>query len=68
MTAYFRVTVEDLETGDKQVREIAEGDYVLSTFGGCYLDGMNQYRNGTVQLTIRNHAPAGTPREVESDG
>lgn len=66
MTAYFRVTVEDLGTGDKQSIEVAEGDYVLNTFGGCYLDGINQYRNGTVQLTVRGHHPAGEPREATS--
>lgn len=64
MTAYFRITVEDLDTGDKQVREFAEGDYVVTTLGDCYLDRVNTYSNGTVQLTIKNHLPLGSPREV----
>lgn len=64
MTAYFRVTVEDLETGEKHAVEIAEGDYALIPTGSCYLDGQNWYANGTVQLTIKGHHPAGPKREV----
>jgi hypothetical protein len=66
VTAYFRVTVEDLETGDKQAMEVAEGDYALLTFGSCYLDGISVYGNGTVQLNVRDHHPAGPKREVAS--
>ena len=66
MTAYFRVTVEDLETGEKQSREVAEGDYMVIPFGSCYLDGLSQYHTGTVQLTLRGWKPLGPPREVES--
>lgn len=64
MTAYFRVTVEDLETGDKQSVEVAEGDYVLSAFGNCYLDDVSRDANGTVQMTVRGHHPAGPKREA----
>jgi hypothetical protein len=32
VTDWFRVTVEDLQTGDKQVVEVAEGDYVINAF------------------------------------
>jgi hypothetical protein len=63
--AYFRVTVEDLETGEKESIEVSEDDYILNTFGSCYLDGINQYANGTVQLTIRGHRPTGKSRQVE---
>ena len=66
MTAYFRVTVEDLETGDKGVMEVAEGDYMLIPFGSCYLANVAKHANGTVQLTLRDHHPAGPPREVTS--
>lgn len=62
MTAYFRVTVEDLETGDRQVMEVAEGDYLLIPFGSCYLDGVTRHSNGTVQLNVRGHHPAGPAR------
>lgn len=64
MVSYFRVTVEDLDTGDKQAMEIAEGDFLLIPFGGCYLASRSSHANGTVQLTIRDHRPAGPPREV----
>lgn len=64
MTAYFRVTVEDLETGDKQAIEVAEGDYLLIPFGSCYLHGVNYHANGTVQLTVKGYRPAGSPRQV----
>lgn len=62
MTAYFRVTVEDLETGDKQAMEIAEGDYILIPFGSCRLDSAQRWKSGTVQLVLRDHHPAGDPR------
>jgi hypothetical protein len=39
----FRVTVEDLTTGDRQVMEFAPGDYVLIPFGPCYRDGVQVY-------------------------
>lgn len=66
MTAYFRVTVEDLETGETGVMEVAEGDYMLIPFGPCYLDGITRHANGTVQLTVRGHNPAGPARTVPS--
>lgn len=66
MTEWFRVTVEDLQTGDKQVIEVAGGDYVLNTFGGCYLDTMQRYANGTIQVNIRDHAPTAKARPVTS--
>jgi hypothetical protein len=62
VTAYFRVTVEDIETGESSMVEVAEGDYLLVPFGSCYLDGVTQHANGTVQLTIKGHRPAGPPR------
>lgn len=66
MTDYFRITVEDLATGDKQVVEVAEGDFILIPFGGCYLGSANVHANGTVQLTVKNHRPAGPKREATS--
>lgn len=66
MTAMFRVTVEDLETGDKQAMEIAEGDYLLIPFAPCYLDGAQIYPGkGTVVLTIKDHRPAEKSRQVQ---
>lgn len=66
MTDWFRVTVEDLQTGDKQVIEVAEGDYVINAFEPCYLDSMQTYLNGTVQVFIKDHRPAAKPRHPES--
>lgn len=66
MTDWFRVTVEDLQTGDKQVVEVAGGDYVINTFGSCYLDSMQTYMGGTVQVFIKDHRPAAKPRHPES--
>lgn len=66
MTAYFRVTVEDLETGEKQAVEVAEGDFMLIPFGPCYLANAATHANGTVQMTVRDHRPAGPKREVQS--
>lgn len=60
----FRVTVEDLETGEKMVQEVAPGDYVLIPFGSCRLDSVNHYGNGTVQLTLKGHAPQWKPKRV----
>jgi hypothetical protein len=64
MTAYFRITVEDLETGDKQAMEVAEGDYMLIPFGSCQLANTLIHSNGTVQITLRDHFPAGPAREA----
>lgn len=63
-TAYFRVTVEDLETGDRGVMEVAEGDYMLIPFGSCRLDSFVRHANGTVQLVLKGHQPLGDPRQV----
>jgi hypothetical protein len=66
VTDWFRVTVEDLQTGDKQVVEVTEGDYVINTFEPCYLDTRQTYLNGTVQVFIKDHRPADKPRYPES--
>lgn len=49
----IRVTVEDLESGESQSKEI-ENDYILVCAGNYYLAHANEYpRSGTVQLTIK---------------
>lgn len=67
MTEWFRVTVEDLQTGDKQEIEVAAGDYVVNTFGDCYLDTTQRYSNGTIQINIKGHLPQAKPRHGRSD-
>lgn len=60
----FRVTVEDLETGDRNELTIGPGDYVLIPTGSCYLHHAQVSKNGTVQLTLKGYSPGGG----ESDG
>ena len=61
----FRVTVEDLETGDKQAMIVHSGDYMLIPFEPCHLHHTQRSIDGTVQLTIRNHRPQVQARQVE---
>lgn len=44
---YFRITVEDLATGERQVWEIAAGDYMLIPTGDCHVSGFVRHNNGT---------------------
>lgn len=49
----IRVTVEDLETGEEQSREVFN-DYVLVTAGNhCLSDTQIDFSSGTVTLTIK---------------
>lgn len=65
MSHEFRVTVEDLKTGDRQVTDIAAGDYVLTTFAPCHVASMQRYlKAGTVVVTIKDHRPQDAPRHV----
>lgn len=57
MSAGFRVTVEDLDTGEVGVRTVHEGDFILIPFDPCYLSATSRYANGTVQLTLKGHSP-----------
>jgi hypothetical protein len=53
----FRVTVEDLDRGESQSKVVGAGDYMLIPFDPCYLASAQKHANGTVQLTIKGHAP-----------
>lgn len=64
MTDRFRVTVEDLATGDIQTMEVTGGDYMLIPFAPCYLHHTQRSVTGTVQITLRDHKPAGPARVV----
>lgn len=48
----LKVTVEDLETGEKGERVIPDDDYMLITSGSVYLDGTQMYQRTHV-LTIK---------------
>ena len=67
MSNGFRVTVEDLATGQKQSRVVTEGDYMLIPFAPCYLHTAQRYGNGTVMVTLKNHAPRGIGQEASGD-
>lgn len=64
----FRVTVEDLETGDVDTEVVMPGDYTLIPFHPCILDSFVKHANGTVQLTIKGHAPQKAVEAVKTSG
>jgi hypothetical protein len=49
----LRVTVTDLETGDRETTEVAEGDCLLVCHEPCYLHHTSAYANGTHVVTIK---------------
>ncbi|WP_435582896.1 hypothetical protein [Amycolatopsis thermoflava] len=54
----FRVTVEDLDTGEAETRTVAPGDFVLIPLEPCHLSSVSRYeKSGTVQLTLKDHRP-----------
>ncbi len=61
----IRVTVEDLETGETESREIMN-DYIIVTAGECYVSSTQSWKNGTHQLIIkgRNKALEGSHDET----
>lgn len=62
MSKGFRITVEDLDTGETESQIVGEGDYMLIPFAPCYLHSAQHYGNGTVTVTLKDHKP----RPVES--
>lgn len=61
----FRVTVEDLDTGDNQTMVVHAGDYMLIPFDPCHLHYTQRHASGTVQITLKGHAPQGKAEIVE---
>lgn len=54
----LRVTVTDIENGDTDTAEIAEGDYLLITHKPCYEASVQTYpTKGTHVITIKGHNP-----------
>lgn len=51
--AVLRITVEDLETGEKESRELPAGDYFMLTTEPAYVDGIQAFKNGTHVVTIK---------------
>lgn len=71
----LKVTVEDIETGEKGERIVQDGDYILVTAEPCYLDGVQTYAKTHV-LTVKGFKRdaravvgpvATTPREGSQD-
>ena len=63
----FRVTVEDLDNGDKQTMEVAPGDLVLMPFAPCFKAHSTHYPgNGTTVITVKDHRPEWPARQVTS--
>lgn len=53
----FRVTVEDLATGDTQSMICAPGDMMLIPFAPCYKHSSQHHANGTTIITVKDHHP-----------
>ena len=54
----FRITCEDLATGQSSTVTIAEGDFMLIPTGACYLASTQRYeKSGTTVLTLKDHRP-----------
>jgi hypothetical protein len=68
----IRVTVTDIESGESETREVAEGDYFCVAVDPCYLAHHQVYpTKGTHILTIKGHAPrraAARPAEGQGEG
>lgn len=61
----FRVTVEDLETGEKSATEIAPGDLILIPFAPAFKASSQHYPgSGTTVITVKDHRPQSEARPV----
>lgn len=49
----IRITVEDLETGEKQTRDMPSGDYFILTTEPAYVAHTNTFANGTHVITVK---------------
>jgi len=64
----FRVTVEDLDTGAKQVRTVHSGDYMPIPFAPCYLASSQAYpKSGTHVVTIKGYGPTAAASAGDTD-
>jgi hypothetical protein len=57
MSKSFRVTVEEIDTGQTSTMLIAPGDYFLATFDPCHETHHATYAKGVAQITIKGHKP-----------
>jgi hypothetical protein len=56
-----RVTVEDLESGETDIKTIPFGDYIIVTSNPCHVHGVQVYANGTHVVTIKDVIPGRQP-------
>ncbi len=50
----LRITVEDLETGAKETREMPKAEYFILTTSPCYVAHTNSYpQKGTHIITVK---------------
>lgn len=59
----LRVTVLDVDTGDTDTQDVAEGDYLLITHEPCHESNVQVYSHGrTHVITVTDRIPrAATP-------
>ena len=63
----FRVTVEDLKTGERRIMEFGGGDYLLIPFGACHQSGLQAHpMSGTHVITIKGYRPDVAAREIDA--
>ena len=63
--AVYRVTVEDVETGVKEMAEVHSGDNLLLAFDPCQIHHTQTFSmSDNVTVTLRNHQPQGPQRRI----
>lgn len=56
----LRITIEDLETGDRETRDIPAGEYFILTTSPCYVAHTNSYHGkGTHVITVKGRTAHG---------
>lgn len=64
----LRITVEDIESGDRDETAIREGDYLLVTHDPCWQDSVQVHADGrTHVITVKGRIPAPADPEEETD-
>lgn len=54
----LRITVEDIETGDKDEAIVKAGDYIIIASEPCRVDGIQVYKQGqTHVITVKDRKP-----------
>jgi hypothetical protein len=53
----FRVTIEEIDTGQTTTMVVAPGDYFLATFEPCHETHHATYANGVASITIKGNKP-----------